>query len=120
CHRLVLDCTPFGNKLKKGAEALVDAAVDLIKAHGATKAALIDLRLTGKLNLDRIALDQSSACLEIEQAAKVCAVALDSSGLNIEGTVVAAGPLLNGEELTREGLEKAAISKLVDEEHLFG
>ena len=120
CHRLVLDCTPFGNKLKKGAEALVDAAVDLIKAHGATKAALIDLRLTGKLNLDRIALDQSSACLEIEQAAKVCAVALDSSGLNIEGTVVAAGPLLNGEELTREGLEKAAIRKLVDEEHLFG
>src|SRR6266478_5701295 len=36
CHRLTLDCTAFGNKLKKGAEALVDEAVDLIKAKGAS------------------------------------------------------------------------------------
>ncbi len=91
CHRLTLDCTPFGNKLKKGAEALVDAAVDLIQAQRASAEALIDLQLTGKLNLDRIALDQASACAEIEKAARVRAVALDTTGLNVEGLAVPLG-----------------------------
>ncbi len=119
CHRLTLDCTAFGNKLKKGAEALVDAAVDLIQAQRAGAEALIDLQLTGKLNLDRIALDQASACAEIEKAARVRAVALDTTGLNVEGLAVE-GRVISGENLSREELEQAAIRKLVDAENLWG
>jgi len=119
CHRLTLDCTPFGNKLKKGAEALVDAAVDLIQARGAGPEALVDLKLTGKLNLDRIALDQSSACIEIEKAARVRAVALDATGLNVEGLALETSSTTE-QALSREDLEKAAIRKLVEEENLWG
>jgi DNA repair exonuclease SbcCD nuclease subunit len=120
CHRLTLDCTPFGNKLKRGAEALVDAAVDLIKARGAGAEALVELRLTGKLNLERIALDQNSACSEIEQAARVRAVAIDTSGLNIEGLPAVMSASGEAAALSREDLEKAAIRKLVEEENLWG
>ena len=35
------------------------------------------------LNLDRIALDQAAACTEIQRAASVCAVVMDTTGLNI-------------------------------------
>jgi DNA repair exonuclease SbcCD nuclease subunit len=119
-HRLSLDCTAFGNKLKKGADALVDAAVDLIKSHRINPDSIIDLRLTGKLNLDRIALDQSSACAEIEKAAKVLVVSLDTTGLNIESGAVEGQVAPPGEDLSREALEKAAIRNLVEPENLWG
>src|SRR6185436_18064401 len=120
CLRLELDCTAFGNKLKKGAEALVDAAVDLIKLKRAKSETVIDLRLVGKLNLDRIALEQSAAAAEIEKAARVQAVALDTSGLNVEATPGSGGGLFEGEGLTREMLEKSAIRSLVNEKNLWG
>jgi len=116
-HRLTLDCTSFGNKLKKGADALVDAAVDLIKAHRVGAESIVDLRLTGKLNLDRIALDQTSASAEIEKAAKVRTVSLDTTGLNIESGG-GEGPVV--EDLSREALEKTAIRNLVEPENLWG
>lgn len=119
-HRLTLDCTSFGNKLKKGADALVDAAVDLIKEHRAGPESIVAIRLTGKLNLDRIALDQSSACAEVEEAAKVRAVSLDTTGLNIESGAVEGQVAVVGEELSREALEKTAIRNLVEPENLWG
>jgi len=120
CLHLQLDCTPFGNKLKKGAEALVDAAVDLIRSRNADPETLIALRLTGKLNLDRIALDPAAACLEIEKAARVRAVALDTGGLNIEGPATANAALTTAQDLSREQLERAAIRNLVATENLCG
>jgi DNA repair protein SbcD/Mre11 len=117
--RLELDCTAFGNKLKKGAEALVDASVDLIRSKHVDPEAIIDLRLVGKLNLDRIALDQRLASAEIEKAARVRAVALDTTGLNIQDDIIAS-PEAVGTDITRETLEKVAIRNLVDKENLWG
>jgi exonuclease SbcD len=120
CLRLVLDCTAFGNKLKHGAQTLVDEAVDLIRAKCINPAAVIDLKLTGKLNLDRIALDQGSACAEIEKAARVCAVALDTSGLNIEGLEHAVVSSDRANVLSREELERTAVRKMIDTDNLWG
>ena len=119
CVRLELDCTAFGNKLKNGAQALVDAAVDLIQAKLVAPQAFIDLRLNGRLNLDRIALDQRSACAEIEKAAGVQAVAFDLTCLNIDAGLIAGRESML-EEVTREALEKAAITRLVNAENLWG
>jgi len=120
CIRVNLDCTEFGNKLKRGAEALVDAAVDLIAAQRPAAAAVIDLRLTGMLNLDRIALDQTAACAEIQRASSVSAVVIDTTGLNIRtGETDGVGTAL-APQLSREDLEKSAIRKLVQEENLWG
>lgn len=118
CHRLTLDCTPFGNKLKNGAAALVEAAVELIKADRAKAEAVIDLRLTGRLNLDRIALDPAGVCAAIEQEAGVRAASLDTTGLNVES--VAAGVVAGGKEVSREAVEMAAIRGLVDSRNLWG
>lgn len=119
-YRLTLDCTAFGNKLKKGAEALVDAAVDLIKEHRPAPESIINLKLTGKLNLDRIALDQSAANAEIEKAAKVRAVSIDTSGLNIESGESQSRVVVDEKDLSREALEKMAIHNLVAPENLWG
>jgi DNA repair exonuclease SbcCD nuclease subunit len=117
-HQLVLDCTPFGNKLKDGAAALVRAAAAAIRAAGCGPAAVIDLKLTGRLNLARIALDQTLAAAEIEQAAQVTAVALDAAGLNLDGAALP-GPDQPAQP-TRELLERAAILQLVGNRNLFG
>jgi exonuclease SbcD len=105
--RLALDCSPFGNKTKNGAAALVEAAVKLIRVAGAPPEAVIDLRLTGKLNLNRIALDQSLVANEIEKEAQVFAVSIDLSGLSVGGLLP--NGQADGKVITREELEKAAI-----------
>jgi len=105
--RLTLDCSPFGNKTKNGASALVEAAVKLIRAARAPAEAVIDLRLTGKLNLNRIALDQSLVGTGIEKEAPVFAVSLDLSGLSVGGLLP--GGQADGKIITREELEKNAI-----------
>jgi len=120
CHRLTLDCTEFGNKLKRGAEALVDAAVELIKAEGARPEAVIELRMTGLLNLDRIALDQVAACAEIQRAAGVCAVTMDTIGLNVAGAAPDGSATVTNEGLSHEELEKKSIRDLVEQENLWG
>ena len=117
-HRLTLDCSPFGNKIKDGAGALVQAAVKLIHAAEVLPQSVIDLRLTGRLNLNRIALDQAMASNEIEKQAAVFAVSIDVSGINVGGSL-ASGESVT-EQFSREELEKAAIRAVVAEKHLCG
>jgi DNA repair exonuclease SbcCD nuclease subunit len=105
--RRQLDCTPFGNKTKNGGAALVEAAIKLIRATGASPEALIDLRLTGKLNLNRVALDITLAATEVAKEAQVFAVSIDLSRLSV-GSLLPNGEY--GERIvTREELEKCAI-----------
>jgi DNA repair exonuclease SbcCD nuclease subunit len=116
-HRLALDCTAFGNKTKNGAQALVETAVNYIRAIAPRSDAVIDLRLTGKLNLNRIALDQTAAAAEIENETRVFAVSIDLSGLGIGGSVSGSEA---GAALTREDLEKIAIEEVVRKRPLLG
>jgi Icc-related predicted phosphoesterase len=118
CLQLELDCTPFGNKTKNGAAALIAAAAKLIKESEPAAEAVVELRLTGRLNLNRIALDADLAAAEIGDETGVYAVSIDPTGLNIEQSGVG----LSGDEegVSREDLERAAIRDLVDEEHLWG
>ena len=116
--RLLLDCTPFGNKTKNGAAALVEAAIKLINATGASREALIDLKLTGKLNLNRIALDQTLAATEMAEEAQVFAVSIDLSGLSV-GSLLPNGE--GGERIvTREELEKGAIREAFHRRYHLG
>jgi exonuclease SbcD len=117
-HRLTLDCSPFGNKTKDGATALVIAAVNLIRAAEASPDSLIDLRLTGRLNLNRIALDPTSAAIEIQEQAEVFAAAVDLAGLDVGSSLT--GSELAARGFSREELEKAAIRQVVSAKHLWG
>ena len=113
-HRLTLDCSLFGNKTKDGPAALVSRAVKLIHAADVSPQSVIDLRLTGRVNLNRIDLDPALVAAVIETEAKVFAVSIDLTGINV------------GESLTipksfsREELEKAAIRAVVNGKHLWG
>lgn len=113
-----LDCTPFGNKLKDGVAALQEAACKLIAGQLAPPQAAIDLRLVGKINLGRIALDLRVAGQQLERAAGVTAVALDASGINLGETAPGAAP--QQPELSREEIERGAIRTLMQDEHLWG
>jgi DNA repair protein SbcD/Mre11 len=117
-HRLTLDCSPFGNKIKEGGASLVKAAVDLIRAAEAKPDSVIDLRLTGKLNLNRIALNPTSAAIEIQEQAEVFVVAFDLAGLDVASSLT--GGELAARGFSREELEKAAIRELVSTKHLWG
>jgi DNA repair exonuclease SbcCD nuclease subunit len=113
---LELDCTPFGNKLKDGAAALGKAAVKLLAAHQAPPNAAVEFRLTGQINLNRIALDAEALSRAIEQAAGVAAVCLNPTALNLgDGSLPHATPAIS-----REELERAALRELIDGEHLWG
>lgn len=116
--QLELDCTPFGNKLKDGAAALEKAACQLIRQRQATGETVISLRLAGRINIGRLALDLAVAARNIEQAAEVLAVAFDASTINLDGVSAAEAP--GGEALSREQIERAAIRQRVEEEHLWG
>jgi len=92
----------------------------LIKAEGVSSEAIIDLRLCGILNLDRIALDQIAACAEIQRATGGCAVTMDTTGLNVGGTEVAGSTVSPAQSISHEQLEKTAIRNLVETENLWG
>jgi hypothetical protein len=115
---LTLDCTPFGNKLKDGARFLEQAAAKLIIEAKVTSDAAVALRLTGKVNLDRIALDVQTAAQNIQEAIGVKAVALDATSINLG----APGPNQGDADsaMSREDIERASIRSLVEEEHLWG
>lgn len=119
CLRVELDCSAFGNKTKNGADALMLAAVKAIKESNPDKIAVIELMLTGSLNLNRIALDLTKAALEMAEHAGVFAVSIDTTRLNI-GNGFAAGGLAGADLLPRDELEKRAILQLVDEQPLWG
>ena len=114
-----LDCTAFGNKTKNGAESFTTAAVKAIKERNPDKTAVIELMLTGNLNLNRIALDLTKTALEIAEQAGVFVVSIDTTRLNI-GSGFAAGGSAGADLLPRDELEKRAILKLVDEQPLWG
>jgi hypothetical protein len=118
CVALDLDCTPFGNKLKNGAAALEKAAVKLIEANLVVADAAIELRLGGRVDLDRIAFEAETVSRNIEQATGAAAVFINAAGLNLE----APGGLGGGEDLatTREELERAALRVLVAGDHFWG
>jgi len=118
-HRLELDCTPFGNKTKRGAESLVEAAVDAIRAIPATPDSVVDLWLTGRLNLNRVALDQAVAAEEICRTAGVLAVAIDTTRLNV-GFAAGAGAQGGAAGIPRDELERRAIADLVEKGSLWG
>ncbi len=118
CLRVELDCTVFGNKTKNGADALMSAAVKAIKEKNPDKIAVIELMLTGSLNLNRIALDLTKAALEIAEQAGVFALSIDTTRLNI-GSGFAAGSVAGTDLLPRDELEKRAILQLVDEQPLW-
>jgi len=118
CAHLDLDCTPFGNKLKDGAAALEKAAVKLIAAHQLPPEAAVMLRLGGKVNLSRLALDHETLSRSIQQAANVAAVALDLAGLNLQGFGFSAAG--SEEVVSRQDLELTALRSLVAEESLWG
>jgi DNA repair protein SbcD/Mre11 len=119
CLRVELDCTVFGNKTKNGADALMSAAAKAIKESNPNKTAVIELMLTGSLNLNRIALDLTKAALEIAEQAGVFAVSIDTTRLNI-GSGFAAGGSAGVDLLPRDELEKRAILQLVNEQPLWG
>lgn len=118
CISLDLDCTPFGNKLKDGAAALEKAALKLIRSNAPPASAIIDLRLTGRINLDRIALDLETLSSNIQGAAGVAAVSINPTAINLEGFAI--GSSIDGETISREELERNALRQLVDEDHLWG
>ncbi len=118
-HRLELDCSPFGNKLKNGVEAFVAAATKAIRQLNPEPEAILDIRLVGKLNLNRIALDLQSVSLEIKESSGVHEVAIDPSALNIANAAGVTGGD-SGETVSRETLEKHALTSLVEESPLWG
>jgi DNA repair exonuclease SbcCD nuclease subunit len=119
CYRVDLDCTAFGNKTKNGDIALVDAAVKKITALKPAPETVIDLRLTGFLNLNRIAFDQVVAAEQIRDQANVFAVSVDTTGINVAGTGNA-GAAAGEAGLSREQIEKKAIRTLVNDDALWG
>lgn len=119
CSRVELDCTPFGSKTKNGAAVLVSAAVKGIAEAKPDKSAVIELVLTGSLNLNRIALDHSKASLAISEQAGVFAVSIDTTRLNI-GNGFAPEGLGCDALLPRDELERRAILQLVGDQPLWG
>ena len=119
CHRLNLDCTPFGNKTKLGVEAFVDAACKAIKVLTPSPKSIIDLRLNGNLNLNRIALDPTLAAIEIAEKTEVFAVAIDTTHLNL-GIAEAGGNENLAKGISREELERSALRSLLEDEPLWG
>jgi hypothetical protein len=118
CVHLDLDCTPFGNKLKDGAAALEKAAAKLIAASVLPAGAAIELRLIGRINLDRVAFDAEAVSHHLEQETGAAAVSINPAGINVEGLAVAGG--MPGETISREALERAALRSLIADEHLWG
>jgi DNA repair protein SbcD/Mre11 len=118
CIQLELDCTQFGNKLKNGAGALEAAALKLIKAAAPSASAVVEIRLTGHLNLDRIALDLESLGTGIQAAAGVAVVCINPAGINLESPSSGSMEMLEG--LSREDLERSALRQLVKDDPLWG
>jgi len=118
CFHLALDCTPFGNKLKHGAVAIEQAACALIRERAFPPHAVVQICLSGRINLNRVALELPGLQRNIEQSTGLAAVAVDASGINLGR--LAGGPEPEVEPASREELERGSIHALVQEECLWG
>ena len=81
--------------------------------------AVVELVLTGNLNLNRIAVDQAKATEEIAQQSGIFAVSIDMSRLNI-GSGFAPGGSASADLLPRDELERLTILQLVSDQPLWG
>ena len=117
-HRVELDCTPFGNKLKDADTAFIKAAVKQISQTKPEPEGAVDLRLVGHMNLNRVALDYTRTAASICREAGVFAVSLDASQLNLGHD--AAGETVPSGVLSRDDLEKQALRKVVEQSLLYG
>jgi hypothetical protein len=79
---------------------------------------VVDLRLTGRINLDRINLDLEASSRAIETGASVAAVHINPAGINLNSFAV--GSIECGDFVSREEIERSAIRQLVDDDHLWG
>ena len=93
------------------------AACQLIQEQSLPPHAAVDLKLTGSVNLNRIAFDLQGLERNIEQAARILAVGIDASAINL-GPAAGSGPAQ--EMASREEIERSAIRTLVEVEHLWG
>jgi DNA repair exonuclease SbcCD nuclease subunit len=117
CLHLELDCTPFGNKTKNGTEALGKAALETIRDAAPPPEAVVNLRLSGKVNLGRVQVDGDLLAASLCKESGVTAVAIDPSGLNLDG--MARGASGGSEGLSREELERQALKTLVGKDPLW-
>lgn len=118
CLHVTLDCSPFGNKTKDGVVALESAAVEAIQALKPQESSVVNIRLTGIVNLNKVHIDSELVCRNIQQTAGVHAVALDFSGLNV--AYLAGQGAGEDRVIPRDQLEKEAIRQLVKEANLWG
>ena len=73
---------------------------------------MVEIVLTGTLNLNRIVFDQSQAARELSSQAGVFAVSFDTSRLNIKSGM-ALGASNSVDQIPRDELEKNSILQLV-------
>lgn len=116
-YQLTLDCTKFGNMTKNGTTTLIRDATKLIKSVNPESASIVDLRLEGKINFDRIVLDQYELAEKIEQCTGVTAVSIDSTRLNLVENLIS--NYENKNIINRETLEKETILQLLRNHNQF-
>ena len=112
CERLTMDCAIFREQ-PRDADALIDAAAQLIRKRKLRAETVVELDLRGPLDLKRMMLDLPTLCAAIEKAADVFAVTFDLRNLNAE--IAGATEDAGLENTSREDLEKNAIRGLVEE-----
>jgi DNA repair exonuclease SbcCD nuclease subunit len=106
-----LDVTPYGNKLKAGAEAIAAAALKAIAAGKPTPETVVRLLLRGELNIGRVPIEPAALGLVLAAQAQVAGVEVNQEALKLY-----TGRLGPGQPV--EGLSTAQIEKLALEEVL--
>lgn len=105
-----VDVSPFGNKTKRGEEAITEAALEALKAQAFAPETAVFLSLTGELNIGRIALEPERMGLELAAQAGVVAVEVCMERLRFyTGRSSAEQPLLN---LSSAEIERAALEEV--------
>ena len=115
-----LDASPFGNKLKQGAEAVASAVARKIRDAAPSAETAVMVRLTGRLNLRRVALDAVELGDAVARDAGVLAVGVDLTGINEGGGADGTTGADDAENVSRADLERAAVRALVSESEFSG
>ena len=112
-----VDVTPFGNKLKGGAQAIADAASKAVKGKKFARETILRVFLKGSLNIGRIAVEPSVMAQELEKKINVAGVDVDVSGIQLyTGRQVekSARPDLPTAEIERLALEDLLRQRPID------
>ena len=106
-----VDVSPFGNKTKRGADAIVAAALKELKKRGLAPETAVHLALVGDLNIGRIALEPARMGVELAEAAGIAAVEVTADRLRFfTGRSSAQPSLLNRSSAE---IERAALDELL-------